>query len=55
LLNQPELLTPYIGGNSTVTVSNETIAPFYMQQLQDNLSDLKNYQVILPDGEHGSG
>lgn len=52
LLDQAELLAPYIAGNSTITVSNETIAPLYMQQLQMNLSGLKNCQVILPDGEH---
>jgi len=51
LLNRAELLIPYIGGNSTITVSNETIAPIYLEQLQDNLSGLKNYQAILPDGE----
>lgn len=52
LLNQSELLAPFIAGNSTITVSNETIAPLYMQQLQTNLADLKNSQVLLPDGEH---
>jgi len=51
LLNQSELLTPYIGGNSTIAVSNEMIASLYMQQLQNNLSGLKNSQVVLPDGE----
>lgn len=51
LLNKPELLTPFIKGQSTVTVSNETVAPIYMETVQQNLVGLKNAQVVLPDGE----
>lgn len=51
LLNKPELITPFIKGKSTVTVSNETVAPLYLERVQQNLQDLKNCQVILPDGE----
>ena len=51
LLKQQELFTPFVKGNSTLTVSNETIAPLYLETLQNNLSDFKNSQVILPDGE----
>ena len=52
LLNHSELLAPYIAGNSTITVSNETVAPLYIEQLKKNLAGLKNCQVVLPDGEH---
>ena len=51
LLNQSELITPYIGGKSTIIVSNETIAPLYLQQLQANLGTFRNNEAILPDGE----
>ena len=51
LLNKPELITPFIQGKSTVTVSNETVAPLYMDKVQQNLQGLKNCQVTLPDGE----
>lgn len=51
LLKKPELLTPFIQGKSTVTVSNETIAPIYMDTVQQSLEGLKNCQVVLPDGE----
>ena len=51
LLNKAELLTPYIVGNSTITVSNQTIAPLYLQNLNQSLKDFKTSQVLLPDGE----
>lgn len=51
LMKQTGLLKPFIKGNSTISVSNETIAPIYLKQLQFNLQGLKNSQVILPDGE----
>jgi 3-dehydroquinate synthase len=51
LLKHSELFTPFIQGNSVITVSNETIAPLYLQQLKANLESLKSSQVTLPDGE----
>jgi len=51
LLKKPELITPFIHGKSTVTVSNERVAPLYMAKLQEQLTGLKNCQVVLPDGE----
>lgn len=51
LIARAELVTPFISGNSTITVSNETIAPIYLNSLQKNLHDFKNSQVLLPDGE----
>lgn len=51
LLKKAELLTPFIQGKSTITVSNETIAPLYLKTVQQNLEGFKNSQVILPDGE----
>ena len=51
LLSKPELFTPFIGGNSTITVSNQKVAPLYLERLQANLKGLRNSEVILPDGE----
>jgi 3-dehydroquinate synthase len=51
LLNNPDLITPFIKGKSTVTVSNEKVAPLYMDTVQQSLDGLKNCQVVLPDGE----
>ncbi|MEZ5538325.1 MAG: 3-dehydroquinate synthase [Thiolinea sp.] len=51
LLSGPELILPHIHGKSCVTVSNETVAPLYLSQLEQNVGSLKHSAVILPDGE----
>ena len=51
LLNQPELLTRHIAGRSASVVSNETVAPLYLDRLDPALAGLKHHAVILPDGE----
>jgi 3-dehydroquinate synthase len=51
LLGQAELLKRHIPGNSALIVSNETVAPLYLEKTQSMLSGLKHHAVILPDGE----
>ena len=51
LLGQAELLQQHIPGNSALIVSNETVAPLYLEKTQAMLSGLKHKAVILPDGE----
>lgn len=51
LLGQTELLKKYIPGNSALIVTNETVAPLYLEKTQSMLSGLKNEVVTLPDGE----
>jgi 3-dehydroquinate synthase len=51
LLGQAELLQQHIPGNSALIVSNETVAPLYLEKTQSMLSGLKHQSVILPDGE----
>ena len=51
LLGQAELLKKHIPGNSALIVTNETVAPLYLEKTQSMLSGLKNEAVILPDGE----
>ncbi len=51
LLGDKELLKPYIPGNSALIVTNETIAPLYLEKTQSMLSGLRHEAVILPDGE----
>jgi 3-dehydroquinate synthase len=51
LLGESELVSPHIRGNQILIVSNETVAPLYLEQA---LSAFRNYDVqtvILPDGE----
>jgi len=51
LLGTPDLLAQHIGGRQVMVVSNETIAPLYLQSVQDMLADFDTSTVILPDGE----
>lgn len=51
LLGDKELLKPYIPGNSALIVTNETVAPLYLEKTQAMLSGLRHETVILPDGE----
>ncbi len=51
LLSQRQLLAPYITGQQVVVVSNETVAPLYLERIQSTLSEYDVNTVILPDGE----
>ncbi|WP_461480501.1 3-dehydroquinate synthase [Porticoccus sp.] len=51
LLKTPGLLVPYISGSQVLVVTNETIAPLYLEQLTAALPAHQVDTVILPDGE----
>ncbi|RDE19106.1 3-dehydroquinate synthase [Motiliproteus coralliicola] len=51
LLDQPELWTSHIRSSQVCIVTNETIAPLYLQQVEQSLADKQLATVILPDGE----
>ncbi len=51
LLTQNNLLNKHIPGNSALIVTNETVAPLYLEKTQAMVSGLKNEVVVLPDGE----
>lgn len=44
-------LAPYIKGNQVLIVSNDTVAPLYLEQLRAALPAVQVDAVILPDGE----
>jgi 3-dehydroquinate synthase len=50
LLAQP-LLAPFIKGRQVMVVSNETVAPLYLDRLLSQLEGFQVDSVILPDGE----
>lgn len=50
-LLQADLITQHIPGNSALIVTNETVAPLYLDKVQQQLGELKQEAVILPDGE----
>ncbi len=51
LLNQSELYTQHIKAKQVVVVTNETIAPLYLDTILKNLLGFDVETVILPDGE----
>ena len=51
LLGQAELLSPHIHGQQVLVVSNETVAPLYLEQTLSALTAYQCETVILPDGE----
>jgi 3-dehydroquinate synthase len=55
LLGQPGNLSPYIKGSRVLVVTNEVVAPLYLETLKASLQGASNMQVdalVLPDGEH---
>ncbi|MEK7207016.1 MAG: 3-dehydroquinate synthase, partial [Pseudomonadota bacterium] len=51
LLRQPELLTRHIAARRVVVVSNDTVAPLYLEKVRQGLEAFSPLDVILPDGE----
>ncbi len=51
LLRDAKLFRRHIALAQVMVVSNETVAPLYMQTLLDSLQGLQVEQVVLPDGE----
>ncbi|SNS34007.1 3-dehydroquinate synthase [Pseudomonas segetis] len=51
LLAQPQLLAQHIAGRQVAIVTNETVAPLYLQALETALSGYSLTSVVLPDGE----
>jgi 3-dehydroquinate synthase len=52
LLTDPQLLAGHIAGSQVVIVSNETVAPLYMERVRAALQPgLQVTEVVLPDGE----
>lgn len=51
LLGNAELLTRHIRGRQVMVVTNDTIAPLYLENVRQQLADFQTASVILPDGE----
>jgi len=51
LLNDSSLVTPYVKGRQVMIVTNETVAPLYLERVKALFSDFDVSEVILPDGE----
>ncbi len=51
LFGDKSLIAPYVSGKQVVIVTNETIAPLYLDAVKKLFSDYQCETVILPDGE----
>jgi len=51
LLTQAELFVPHIAGRQVAVITNETVAPLYLDRLAHTLAGFELTSVILPDGE----
>lgn len=51
LLGRKDLIDTAVTGTQVMIVSNETVAPLYLQKTQAAFSDYQCQSVILPDGE----
>jgi len=51
LLSQADLLRRHINGKRVLVVSNEMVAPLYLNTVKLMLHDLQVSEIILPDGE----
>ena len=51
LLRQTNLIAPHIQSKQVLIVSNETVAPLYLNKVINTLDDFDIKTVILPDGE----
>jgi 3-dehydroquinate synthase len=51
LISDPAMYAPHIRGRQVMLVSNETVAPLYLDRVRAALSGFSLAEVILPDGE----
>ena len=51
LLRGKAFLDPYLAGEEAVVVTNETVAPLYLDQVATSLKDRRLICQVLPDGE----
>jgi len=51
LIGDGALYRPHIRGGQVMIVSNETVAPLYLERVKAALRDYRVAEVILPDGE----
>jgi 3-dehydroquinate synthase len=51
LLSNSALYAPYIKGKQVLIVTNETVAPLYLEQVKSALAGYQVDEVVLPDGE----
>ncbi len=52
LLDSDQELLPWIHSNQVLIITNEIVAPLYLEKVKNSLGNKKSYEIILPDGEN---
>ncbi len=51
LLTRADLISPHIAGARVAIISNETVAPLYLNTVAGTLAGFRPISIVLPDGE----
>ncbi|WP_437881898.1 3-dehydroquinate synthase [Pseudomonas sp. LRF_L74] len=51
LLDRAELFVPHLAGRQVAIVTNETVAPLYLERIKAVFADRQVATIVLPDGE----
>ncbi len=51
LIDDPELYRPHVSGSQVLIVTNEIVAPLYLDRVEQALRGFQLARVVLPDGE----
>ena len=51
LLSKPAVLSPYIKGPLAVIITNDVVAPLYLEKAKAACGDVHIETIIIPDGE----
>ncbi|MDX1528880.1 MAG: 3-dehydroquinate synthase [Gammaproteobacteria bacterium] len=51
LLLRADLISPHVAGAQVMVVTNEVVAPLYLDVLMASLRDFDSHRLVLPDGE----
>jgi 3-dehydroquinate synthase len=55
LISRAELYAPHLAGGSAAIVTNDVVAPLYLQKVGLALQGARVAQIIVPDGEQAKG
>ncbi len=51
LVGDPQWITPHLAGQQALVVTNETVAPLYLDGVLESLAGIRHHHLVLPDGE----
>jgi 3-dehydroquinate synthase len=55
LISRAELYAPHLAGGSAAIVTNDVVAPLYLQKVRPALLGARIAEIVVPDGEQAKG